>query len=440
MTSRHTDDPSDPTRTARAEAGSALLLAVFVLLLLTGLGVALLSASRTDVRASLADVRAKRSFFVAEAGLEAGREQVRASNLASGLPDSLDDELIAAAGPDGAVSFDPSSLTVTYDGNGRPSGITGYGDDVPVASFTSLGDGWYAAFLTNDPLDGAASLNDTNDRVAIHAVGAGPDRALEAVDAIVQRMTLPPLSSAITILGPSAHFDGGSSAAKIYLGDDCSGATGYSGVPGLYAPTVGVIGSASEISAEDGVRKPDSYASGPTNRGTDTVDDIALTIDPAWTDCAYMVRLAAAIRAAADYVCTASSPCSHWDATTIDSITYVDGDLDDVSGRGILWVTGEVTFRGNSSWEGAVFVVGKGRFSRDGGGNGHTWGGTIVANIAGPDEVLGTADDCSAPGGGFDTAFYDVNGGGTHDTVFCSDAIGRTHRGMPLHVVSFRQR
>jgi len=64
---------------ARTEDGSALLLAIFVLVLLTGMGVVLLFASRTDVRMSQADSRAKKAFYIAEAGLETAREQLRAS-------------------------------------------------------------------------------------------------------------------------------------------------------------------------------------------------------------------------------------------------------------------------------------------------------------------------------------------------------------------------
>lgn len=421
------------------DRGSALLLAVFILVLLTGLGVAALFVSRIDGRAGQADARAKRAFYLAEAGLESGRERVRASNLTSADPTSLDDELRAAAGGNLTIDFRASNLRSVYDAQGRVTGFTGYGDDVPVAALTALDSGWYAAFLSNDAIDGRTSLDDSNDRVQVTAIGAGSDRSVEVVEAVVERFQIPALPATITLLGPSADFDGGSSNAKIYAGDDCYHSAAYVGIPDLHVPVIGVIGSAAVASASSGVRKPSSYFSGGST-GTATVSDVATTIDSAWLDCDFLRGLSEAVRSIATYECRSTSPCNHWNASTLQTITYVDGDLAGVSGKGILWVTGDVTFRGNDSWDGMIFVVGTGRFERSGGGNGQTIGGTIVANIAGPDGVTGTGDDCTTAPAGFGVAHYDVSGGGTHDSVYCSTAITESTQGLPLRVVSFRER
>ena len=75
------------------EQGSALLLAVFVLVLLAGMGTALLFLSHTEIEMSRADLRGKQAFYLAEAGLEAARLTLFDSNKG----DTFNDDLEAAA-------------------------------------------------------------------------------------------------------------------------------------------------------------------------------------------------------------------------------------------------------------------------------------------------------------------------------------------------------
>ena len=92
-----------------------------------------------------------------------------------------------------------------YATDGTVSGFTGYGDDVPLLNTSSIGDGWYAAFLTDDPANtgGTGSTDDDNDRVMITAVGAGRHGALKVAQAIVEPASLFPadLPATITIFG-----------------------------------------------------------------------------------------------------------------------------------------------------------------------------------------------------------------------------------------------
>jgi Tfp pilus assembly protein PilX len=421
------------------QKGSALVMAAIVLLLLTTMGITLLFVADSDAKMNQAGIRTKKAFFIAEAGLEAGREQLRLNNLASTNPKSLSDELYVASGSNHAINLNEANLKPTYDANGNVTGFTGYGDDTPIKAATTFGGGYYAAFLTNDPIDGKTNLTDSNKRVMITAIGAGRNQSVEIVQAIVVPNQLPPFPSAITLLGPTANFDGGSSNAKYYTGTDCSGASGYTGVPGLNVPVVGTIGTASEATAEVGVRKPANYSSG-TSTGLDTVTDVSSTIDPAWTDCQTLRELADEVRAAADYVCTAASPCSHWNTSTINTVTFVDGDLDLSGGKGVLWVTGDLTVHGNTSWEGIILVVGKGGWVSSGGGNGKLIGTVMDADIAGPDGVYGTGDDCTGGTAGFNVATFFDDGNGNHDTIYCSDAISKAMFSFPMKVASFRQR
>jgi hypothetical protein len=65
----------------------------------------------------------------------------------------------------------------------------------------------------------------------------------------------------------------------------------------------------------------------------------------------------------------------------------------------------------------------------------------VVANIAGPDGVFGNGDDCTGGTGGFGAvSFFNTNGGGNHDTVYCTDLINLGVSALALRVQDFRQR
>jgi hypothetical protein len=68
--------------------------------------------------------------------------------------------------------------------------------------------------------------------------------------------------------------------------------------------------------------------------------------------------------------------------TTLDSVTYIDGDLTlggNNHGYGVLMVTGQVILSGDYSWDGPIFVIGQGIYNANGGGNGQINGALIVA-------------------------------------------------------------
>ena len=133
------------------ERGSALLLAVLVLALLTGMGIALLSLSDTEVALGRSDLQSKQAYFLAEAGLEAARLSLFQANGAG----PFDDDLVAHAGANATIDFDPATVRPAYDAQGLLAGFSGFDDDVPLLDTTPLGEGWHAAFLTNDPGEGA---------------------------------------------------------------------------------------------------------------------------------------------------------------------------------------------------------------------------------------------------------------------------------------------
>jgi hypothetical protein len=106
----------------------------------------------------------------------------------------------------------------------------------------------------------------------------------------------------------------------------------------------------------------------------------------------------------------------------------------------LLWITGRANLNGSTNWEGTIFVVGEGQFVRSGGGSGHTWGGILLANIAGADGAYGTGYDCTGGTGGFMPTSFTTSGGGSHETIYCTDAINASMGGLPIELKEFRQR
>ena len=434
----------------QSERGSALLMAVFVLVLLGAMGVALLSLSTTEQRSSKANVESKQLFFLSEAGIEDGRRTLWAQNNASADTRDLSDELTALSG-DGVLDFDPDNLQAVFTG-GVLTSLTGFNDDTPVRGITKLDDGWYAAFVNNDLVDGLDNPVDTNNRVLITGVSFKSNGQREVSQAIVNRRdAFTSLPATITILGPTPAFEGGKSNRKFYTGDNygahCPGGTSGN------VPIVGVIGSAAEVDAANGVDKPLNYETGfnPPVTGTDTVDDLTNdpNLDSMWTNCEELVDLAEVIKFAAEVQGDTNTPDTALGVPGSPKVVFIDGDYTltgSNSYAGLLWVTGTLRMSGSVSFQGAVWSVGEGNFERRGAGNGDISGGLVVADVAGPDRVLFTADDCSGDDGthgtsddGVAPSSYLVDGAGTSVTGFCDDYFNSYRSLRPLEIVGFRQ-
>ena len=61
-----------PPRDDDDQRGSALVMAAIVMMLLTTMGITLLFIANSDAKMNQAGIRAKRAYYIAEAGLEGG--------------------------------------------------------------------------------------------------------------------------------------------------------------------------------------------------------------------------------------------------------------------------------------------------------------------------------------------------------------------------------
>lgn len=94
------------------------------------------------------------------------------------------------------------------------------------------------------------------------------------------------------------------------------------------------------------------------------------------------------------------------DSLTVPRFTFVDGDCTLTQGSGFLVVTGTLTMRGSTNFNGVILVLGKGEIIRDGGGNGEIYGGVTLAAF-GRESGDFTAPKFETNGGGSSTIQYD---------------------------------
>lgn len=432
------------------ERGSALVMAVFVLALLTAMGAALLFLSQNEVKMGEASVRPKKAFYYAEAGLEHARQQLWLANGADPFADNL---LFQTGDPTTDIAYDPGTVAPVYDSNGNVTGFTGYDDDIPLVGLQTLDDGWYAAFMTNDLGEGRTNKVDTDDRIILSGVGVGPDGSFEVVEAVINiDLVLPSMPpAAIFMLGPTPDFNSGNSKVKTYSGDDC-------GVLGSdYYPVVGTIGSAAELSAEAGADGNPTWSSNGaqpapedtfadlTSPTPDSMSDPTFTLDPEWQSCQAMHDMVESLRGSATVVCPNNSDyssCASSTANVASRIIFGDGNFDVGPGgpkNGVLIVTGELVIRGSSEWSGLILAVGEGSLRFSGAGNGYTIGSMIIADIAGPDGIYGNGDDCTGGDNGFGVAVYDERGGGNSGSTYCSTVLNASVPAEPYDILEFRQ-
>jgi Tfp pilus assembly protein PilX len=140
-----------------SQRGVALILALMVLAFLTVLGGALLTTTTIDIRISDNFNTAIQSFYVAETGIEQGREFLR---MSASSPTQL---LTTAAGHDGLVST---------------------ADDPPMISGGSIGR--YEVLLSNDNADGITSRTDTNEVLTLISTGKARN-AQKTIEVTVRR-------------------------------------------------------------------------------------------------------------------------------------------------------------------------------------------------------------------------------------------------------------
>jgi len=102
------------------------------------------------------------------------------------------------------------------------------------------------------------------------------------------------------------------------------------------------------------------------------------------------------------------------------------------TGYGILVVTGNFKYQGNSGWKGIILVVGDGTttFVGNGGGNGEFDGAVFTAT---------TRDASGNQLPAYGTVNMDINGGGGNGIYYNSCWINKVQQPPTYQILSFRE-
>ena len=384
------------------ERGVALVLALMVLLTLTGLVLAFLSVSAFEPQISRNHSDTVRARYVAEAGLEYAFATL-ATNISS-----WDTYLAGATCTTGAVLGTASS---TLPGLTSANGTF----TVRVRNDCKSGDNK----LTGVTVEASANATtDTNNKLVVTSTAAAGNTTRTITLVISKVVLTPPGSLSFPGVQSDVNFSGSAFVidGRDHRTSDSPGSpTGTA--PALYGisvnPDLPILETQVELALaanqQNDVRgRDETSATNPpgTTSGANTVEGYATMTSQEVTD------YVAALKAHADISITSSpsspysiasigSTCSTdvnsstcWGTTSQPKIVYIRGDLPDLTtqftalgisgtseGTGILIVeNGNVEISGGFRWNGPIIVTGNNVGVRYRGGGGQAVYGAVVVN------------------------------------------------------------
>jgi Tfp pilus assembly protein PilX len=467
-----------------SERGVALFIAIFALLLISVVALAMMLMAGTESALNSNYKSSMQAFYDARAGVEEGR-----GRLWSGNPNTLGTFLVSPVGSTMAVGQTRYILNPATGETVSPTNM---------ASSNAYADTQYATEWGSNP----SSSSPTTTSVSTQAGVSGPqykwvritprteksagidvngDGVLDNTNPLyydgtqqmlstqipngdtayqvfeVTALAVTPLGSrrmvqytvaptnlnltfpaALTFDGANPTYNAPSSNPFDMDGNDRSGSNTMPGctVPVQAAkPAIGVVTTPNIATVESGI--PNNRLSHYTGAGAaPSVSNISTTLPASEDTVASLQALVANISTVANNSLT--GPVSSLTAAQLGTaanpqITVVDGDLTlsgNNTGYGILVVTGNLTFSGNTGWRGVVLVIGQGSLLENGGGNNEFDGAVLVAK---------TLNAAGQPLASLGSPVVNWNGGGGNGVYYDSCWINNATSGLTYKVLSFRE-
>jgi hypothetical protein len=391
----------------------------------------LLGTTSVDVRIAGNYRTHAQVLFLAEAGLEAGREALRAG--------ALTPRLITAAGTDLVIATtrDLNALLATDDQPLLPSAIANRTAGQTLADATGTVVGTYHVWLRNDDGEGEATPADLDDVVKLVSIGR-IGNATKTLEMTIRRDGFPGLPSALTLDGGIDTFNKASSNNFHVHGYDYGGSSD--------GHAIGVISAADQASAYSELsNSPDRTAKYLGTGGTGDVADVSGQLDPRLATVTGLEGFADMFQAVATQAYypayNATQSLGSIGGPGHYEITYVHGDASfsgNNTGYGTLVVRGNLTMSGNTSWNGLILIIGQGNLTFSGGGNGGIRGGILVAKTRdtatrSATEPLG---DLLALRGNVSA---DLNGGGSNGIEYDTSAISASNLTLPYAPIAITE-
>ena len=313
---------------------------------------------------------------------------------------------------EGEVDTNATTLKVTFNKASVKADGTNYALNLP--SGNKVLDLTYAASPSTTTIPARVTSPDPK-RLLVKSYGFGPQGAEKRLELMVSRAYFEfDAPAGVTIRGADdcspLNLDTGSSGAKYYSGIDHAGVDPQ-------RPSFAVT-PCDQDDTNAGIKKHDTVADPEIGLLTDDASGPLAVEQPSFLDTAdkaraYLNSLQAKAQSTGRYFKPGSgSSMTINDSLTSPQFTFVDGNATLQNGSGFLVVTGTLTMRGNTNFNGAILVLGDGMLIRDGGGNGDIFGGITIAKFG------RTAGNFMAP-------TFLTNGGGNSNIQYDSLALSR---------------
>ena len=483
------------SRRKQSESGVALLIAIFVLMLVSVVAISLMVASGGE-SALAGNYRSSASVYLAgTAGLEDARGRMLSSNSdyfnntvagfipASGSLPVGQVRYILNPGPGealgsllttypdteyatefGAAPISANVQTIASVSTVTSGGTTYYGPLFKWVRINAATEKSIKTDVNNDAiLDPATALyydSGHTPQPSLVVTALPPATAYQALEITalailpngsrkIVQYVVAPLSfslnfpSALTLSGKNIAFSGANS--NVYYADGTDGDGNPPAVPGCTPnplnsmPAIGVTeplgGSGNKTAVTAGIPRPDHYSGAglPTPSVSDTI-----TLNSSLQTPASLNTLVQTISQYATVITPPSGTATDSDlpamSATNPATVVVNGNLNLSSyvGYGLLVVTGNFAYDGNSGWKGVILVVGDGTttFTGAGGGNQEFDGAIFVASIK------DTSGNLLSQLG---NVGFDISGGGGNGVYYNSCWIKRAQPTLTYTVLSFRE-
>ncbi len=471
------------------QAGVALLLAIFVLLLIAVVGLAMMAASGTETSLTANYRSSTSAYYAALSGLEEGRGRLLPKNpnylsccmppLGTNLPLG---NVIYITNP---LAADPVPADPTNFGNPAAYPDTEYAVEFPnfnpasniqkppsVASLGGAPNALYKWVRINALTEYAIQVDVTNNHngnynvmnktqpiyfdgtnltgtvtpyqaLGVTALAALPDKSTKLLQYVVApAQTNMQFYSAITMPSPGsvtdkANFDPPVSGAFSFKvqGADQMGTGKYSpcSSPQPPGPAFAVFNSTDVSSVQSGINLyPGDFTGTPVLANLSS--NYAATTT--WDDVVQLSSLVQNIKSDADYVLTGPVTQSNLpsDVSVSDAAfpsnpmtVVVNGDLtlSGYTGYGLLVVTGTLTYSGDSGWRGIVLVIGNGTIVETGSASGGQIDGAVVV--------------ANTTGGTLGAATWSVDHPGGDGVYYDSCWVSAAQKPNRYKVLSFRE-
>jgi Tfp pilus assembly protein PilX len=478
------------TKSRASERGVALIVALLTLLLISAIlmGMIVASSSETNISTNFRDEQT--AFFAARAGIEEIRDRMRPSattTLATTayftaattpLPGAVNGVLYVT-NPTGGETVAPWLTTGTnYPDDEICKEVTCVGG-VPAGAWTLPAQSASATYAATPVLnwkwvrimikpnksdtglarvtsvDGLTNgnrvcFNGTNEHTT--ALTSCPDKPVYELTALavtksgsrrmvqyeISQSTFPTIPGAMVFDGPTPVYGAPNSNAFGVSGTDVAqGPNAGVGCPTPQnQPAVGGYDNASVATLVADIPKPAKYTSGATP--TPAVSNVNAALGPLGTVdglTALVNSITASANPANVYGNNPTIANLGTDANPVINVVNGDLSMGPSTGAGILLVTGNLTLSGNPSYNGIILVIGKGTFTKNGGGNGTLNGALLVANLndsSGNPIPLGSNH---APG----IPSMNWNGGGNFTGQYDSCWINYMSQSLPYRTITDRE-